>query len=195
MSLFVIGLAGRAGAGKSTVARRLVEEWGASRHPFAAPLKNMLLRFLEDQGLDHETARRMVDGDLKEAPSDHLGGRSPRAAMQSLGTEWGRGLAPSLWVDAWRRAIEDRPWPKAVDGRTVLIVADDVRFPNEVAAIRATGGVVIRIDRPGVGLTGRAGDHPSEAGDIGAPDMVLVNDGDLERLCIRVDAIASGVMD
>lgn len=77
----------------------------------------------------------------------------------------------------------------------VLIVADDVRFAEEAAAIRALGGLVVRIERPGAGLDGAAAAHPSEAGGVGPVDVVIVNDGDLPRLFDLVDAIAADVMD
>lgn len=195
MSLFVIGLTGPARSGKSTAAERMVQEWGAHRLPFAAPLKRMLRKFLEDQGIGLAMAHLMTDGDLKEEPSDLLGGATPRRAMQTLGTEWGRGLSESLWIDAWRRAVEDRAWKESVDGETVLIVADDVRFPNEVAAIRALGGIVVAVGRPGATLTGAESGHPTETTPLGAPDLVIINDGSLEWLTTQVDAIVSGVMD
>lgn len=195
MSFFVIGLTGRAGAGKSTAAEYLVADRRAARLPFAAPLKRMLRLFLEDQGVGLAMAHRMTDGDLKEASSDLLGGRTPRSAMQTLGTEWGRGLSSTLWINAWRRAVEDRKWKAEAFGETVLIVADDVRFPDEIEAIRALSGLVVRVDRPGPVLTGEAGAHTSEAGGLGDPDVTIHNDGSLDQLRAQVGAIAASVMD
>lgn len=186
MPLHVIGLTGRAGAGKSTVAAHLVATRGAIRLPFARPLKSMLLHLLEGQGVGFSVATRMIDGDLKEVPTPHLGGRTPRHAMQTLGTEWGRALAPTFWVDAWRAAVDRADLEAAADMADLVIVADDVRFPEEVAAVRALGGRIIRIERPGAGLGGAAAGHTSETTDLGAPDMEIVNDGDLDDLRWRV---------
>lgn len=193
MSLFPIGLTGAAGSGKSTAAVRLVDEWGGHRVPFAAPLKRMLRKFLEDQGTGLGAACRMTDGDLKEIPTEYLGGQTPRRAMQTLGTEWGRSLSATLWIDAWRRAVEGRALKEAVEGKTVLIIADDVRFANEVAAIRAMGGLIVRVLRPGAGLSGEAGAHMSEAGDLDDPDIAIHNDGSLDWLHTQIDAIAANV--
>jgi len=187
--MMIIGISGLAGAGKSTVARRLCAEWGARYHPFAAPLKRMLRQFLEDQGVCLVDASRMMNGDLKETPVDCLDGQTPRRAMQLLGTEWGRGLSMDLWVNAWRRAAEMARLEASADSTAALLVADDVRFPNEVAAIRAIGGIVVRVDRPGVGLAGGAGAHVSEMLDLGPPDQVIVNDGYLAKLHGRVDRL------
>ena len=158
----VLGLTGRAGAGKSTAAAHLVAHHGFVRRPFAALLKGMLRSLLLGQGVPAAAVERMIDGDGKELPTRHLGGQTPRRAMQLLGTEWGRGLAPDLWVDMWAASIAglDR------------VVADDVRFDNEAAAIRALGGTVVEIRRPG--LARLAGGHVSEAGV--AADTVVVND-------------------
>ena len=188
--MMIIGISGLAGAGKSTVARRLRFKWGARYHPFAGPLKRMLRQFLEDQGVGLAEACRMTSGDLKEVPVDCLGGQTPRRAMQLLGTEWGRSLSTDLWVNAWRRAAETACLEASADGEPALLVADDVRFPNEVRAIRALNGVVVHVDRPGVGLAGSAAAHVSEMGGLEPPDQVIVNDGDLARLHGRVDRLA-----
>lgn len=169
----LIALTGLAGSGKSTVAKRLVVRHGYRVEKFAGPLKDMLRGF----GL----TERHIEGDLKEVPCDILGGKTPRYAMQTLGLEWGRDIiSPSLWVDAWSR--------RAATG---LVVCDDCRFPNEAAAVRALGGIIVRVVRPG--LVGGS-EHASESGQNGIePDATLWNDetddGRLAQLHSRVDAL------
>ena len=119
-------------------------ERGFARRPFAAPLKSMLAVI----GLTDEE----LNGSRKKQPSDLLCGRTPRYAMRTLGTEWGRDLIhPDLWVTLWTASIADL--------RRFCLVADDVRFPNEVAAIHKLGGEVWRVNRPGCESDG----HESEA--------------------------------
>lgn len=170
----VIGFCGAAGAGKSTAAHWLTSRHGYRRERFAGPLKDMLRAF----GL---TAAE-VDGDRKETPLDVLCGRTPRQAMQFLGKEWGRDLlGPDVWVAAWSRRAD------AIGACGGTVVADDVRFLNEAQAIRARGGVVVRIRRDGAASASGAG-HASEA--MGFQwDFEIVNPGaDLRALYDVLDA-------
>lgn len=151
----LIGLCGPAGSGKSTAALHLVEHHGFTRVRFAGPLKAMMRAL----GCTEEE----VDGALKEAPCALLGGRTPRQAMQWLGTEWGRQMiAPDLWLRAWA----------AEANRYRLVVCDDVRFPNEEAAIRSRGGIIVRIECPWAASAGSG--HASEQQPIRA-DLVVRN--------------------
>ncbi|VFU07965.1 hypothetical protein [Methylocella tundrae] len=128
----LIGFAGRAGAGKTTAARYLCERYGFTRVRFAGPLKDMM------RALGLTDAE--VEGDRKEAPCDLLCGRTPRQAMQWLGTEWGRDLlGPDFWVEAWSRQAQG----VLVAGGRVAI--DDVRFLNEASKIWGFGGIVVKI--------------------------------------------------
>jgi hypothetical protein len=122
----IVGLSGLAGSGKSVVAEALVRELGFTRVKFADPLKNMIRRMLADMGHTAEDIERHLEGDLKEVPMPELG-VTPRHMMITLGTEWGRDLVhPDLDPPLGTRAPS---FP--------LVVADDVRFPNEVALIRS----------------------------------------------------------
>lgn len=175
MRVPVIGVAGPAGCGKSTFADILINRHGFVRIKMAGPLKAMLRAI----GLGD----REIEGDLKEAPCPLLCGKTPRHAMVTLGTEWGRDLiGPDFWTSAWAASAE-----RAISAGARGIVADDVRFANEVATIRSAGGAVVR-------LTGRAGvaarsGHSSEAGAFEV-DAELNNSGTLEDL----ERLADGVV-
>lgn len=165
----LIALTGYAGSGKSTVAEHLARAHGYRRIRFADPLKDMLKVGF---GLTDEH----VNGGLKETPLDVLGGRSPRQAMQTLGTEWGREtMHPELWVRAWRARV---------DASTAGVVVEDLRFLNEARMVRARGGEIWRIHRPGCS----AGGHISEQElDRITPRAVITNDGEIEELYPLID--------
>lgn len=173
----VIAFKGRGGSGKTTAAKHLIGK-GYGRTSFAAPMRAML----EAIGLFDEE----LSGRLKESPCKILSGRTPREALQLLGTEWGRGLSPDLWVNLWRtRAME-------ILARGYRVVVDDCRFENEAALVRSLGGFVIEIAlqtefpyanevpalyryagrREPVGLAGHASEMQSFD-----PDITVINDG------------------
>lgn len=153
----LIAFTGPAGCGKSTASDALVA-CGWQRVKFAGPLKDMMraLGFTEAH----------IEGHLKEQPSDLLLGRTPRHAMQTLGTEWGREcIGPDFWTGLAARRIA------AALNAGVSVVVDDCRFANEAEVIRGLGGKVVRIE----GRGGIGGSHASEAFAFD-PDMVVRND-------------------
>lgn len=165
-----IGIIGHIGAGKSTVAQILTVQHGFTRYKFAGKLKAMLAVL----GL----TERELEGDLKEAPCALLGGMTPRGAMRTLGTEWGRYLIDEdMWV---RFAMVE------LDRCTKMspVVFDDVRFPNEAHSIKDRGGVIWHVMRDNKGAT----KHASECGlHKIIPDEIIMNNGTLEELAEEVD--------
>jgi hypothetical protein len=158
----LVGIAGKAGSGKSTAAQVLIDA-GWTRVKMAGPFKDML----RAMGL----TERHIEGDLKEVPCDLLQGQTPRHAMITLGTEWGRDIiGPNLWIDLASRRIKD-----ALDAGCSVVV-DDIRFDNEADVIRNLGGCTVRIDR----ASGVAVDHKSEAG-VSA-DIEYKNNGSVSEL-------------
>lgn len=166
----IIGLTGVAGSGKSTAADYLQRKHGFYRIRFAAPLKEAMRSILGAAGLDNHIIERMIEGDLKEQPHDALLGKTPRYAMQTLGTEWGRNLIDeSFWVNLTCLYLTSLS-PDA------CAVIEDVRFENEAALIRKFGGKIIRME----GRGGIPGNHSSEAGII--PDMTCYNGGSMSEM-------------
>jgi hypothetical protein len=163
----VIGIAGRARAGKSTAAELLLRI-GAGRYlySFADPIRAMLKAGLD---IDLDSPYWQM---RKEDPLPDFGGHSPRSLMQLLGTEWGRELvAPDLWLTLASGALRR-------GGRGMIIA--DVRFDNEAAWVRAQGGVVLHIER-GKAPPVRA--HASEAGVQQLPgDLRIFNESSLDSL-------------
>lgn len=162
----IIGIAGRAGAGKNTVAEMIPN---SSVFGFADPLYEGLAAML---GVPEEMLRSRRN---KETPLVWLG-KSPRELMQTLGTEWGRGMvAQDIWLRLAKRRIETY-------GGT--IVFSDVRFDNEAEWIRNQGGEVWLVERD----QETHHTHSSEAGiSPHLIDRVIDNRGTLEQTRMLVE--------
>jgi hypothetical protein len=130
---------------------------------------------------------------------------TPRYALQTLGTEWGRNCYTNTWVDYAIRVASrlEAGWeysaPMGVCGQQLHkytgIAIPDVRFKNEVAAIKKAGGVVIRVDRPGYGgnMVGGIQNHASEKDQKEIPDSefleIIKNDKGLAEFCDEISRV------
>lgn len=136
----------------------------------------------------HETRPTAQPLRWPSRPTCHL---TPRYALQHLGTEWGRDCFPDVWAALGvRRALA-----YLAENPGGLAVISDVRFTNEARLIREAGGEVWRVVRPGAGLAGGAGAHPSEAEQLGPEfraliDEEVINTGTLELLAQEVRHLA-----
>jgi len=169
------------GCGKSAVAGLLCAQAGYGLMPFATPIKEMAIALLLQAGYSPTIARKAVWED-KEAPLTYLPGKpTARHLLRTLGTEWGRNCIHSeLWISVWESTARQAGYG----------IADDVRFPNEAAAVRRLGGELWAVTRPG--YADDSG-HASEAGlgDVEF-DRVIVNDGSLLDLARQVQGICAG---
>ncbi len=161
----LIGLTGKAGAGKTLVASILGYRVIGLADPLYAAISAMLDVEVED----------LQDRERKELPIPWLG-KSPRELLQTLGTDWGRDLIrPDLWTLLCRRRLEQM----AADGVEGVAVCD-VRFVNECRLIHELGGEVWQVRRPGAGTPHG---HRSENGvpdDL--VDRVIDNIGTIDDL-------------
>jgi len=140
IAMLILGICGPAASGKTTLAT-LLTSVGWQRTRFAAPIKAMIGTLLLTQGIDNNTVWRMLDGDLKENPTEFLNGRTPRHAMQTLGSEWRDLMDRNLWTEVWKRHLRGY-------GPEAKILVDDLRFLHEEKVIRELGGKIVRIVRP-----------------------------------------------
>jgi len=88
---------------------------------------------------------------------------SVRDFLQKLGTDALRmGLHDNVWVNALMADYQPLDFDSLTEAEIMPNwVITDTRFPNEAKAIKDKGGIIIRIDKPGVKPIN---DHPSEIG-------------------------------
>lgn len=130
----IVACSGAAGSGKSLVADYLRDRHGFRVVSFAGPLKaiaQQLWGFTDEQLYGPSEARSTPHATIRRPDGSPL---TARVALQVLGTDVARQLDTSVWVRAAMAGIRD--------DEDVCI--PDCRFGDELAAIRARGGYVIR---------------------------------------------------
>ena len=139
----IIGVCGLIGAGKDTIADYLVNIHEFRRDSFAATLKDACSAVF---GWDRDMleGRTRSSREWREQPDEWWSKRlgreiTPRLMLQLWGTEvCRRGFHDDIWI----ASLENKLRNSRDD-----VVISDCRFPNEIAAIRAQGGYVIRVTR------------------------------------------------
>lgn len=195
----LLGLMGLAGAGKDTVADTLVTLAPMDRRAFADALR---AEIAEAFGID---ARILYDRVLRAQPLHSLGIHrcsepafgayardlvgesrvSPRRIMRRWG-DWRRSQRPDYWLER----AESARVAAVFDGHRAQLWTD-VRYPNEAAWVRARGGMLWRIVRPGLEQD-RTHDSETAADDIEA-DAVIVNGSTIDQLRMRVVDMADAL--
>jgi hypothetical protein len=205
----IIGIVGFIGSGKDTVADYLVNFHRFKRESFANSLKDAVSQVF---GWDRELleGRTQESREWRETRDDWWTKRlkkdiTPRYVLQYWGTEV---IRKGFHDDMWVASLEHRLLNTKND-----IVITDCRFPNEIKAIRAAGGRVMRIKRgaeprwfdeavsmnkgPARNMTWALSKqkieklkvHASETAWVGQKfDVVLNNDGTIEELYQQIEA-------
>lgn len=194
----IIGLCGKAGAGKDAFADRLVEAHGFVKRGFASPLYEEVaqafgveVEWLKDRSrkeqpqtqlmLNHcllsapEFAYQMLA--VGVAPTMPL---SPRRVLQWWGTEYRRAQSLTYWVDQMRAFCDRHP----------DVVITDTRFENEAMWVHEQGGIVVQIHR--AGLIPVEGEHASAKGlPLNLINYTLHNNQTLARFELLADEFLS----
>lgn len=195
-TLTLIGLAGRAGAGKDTTADILCSAYGFARTNFAAPLRRELMdAFCIDE--------RVFSTDQKERRHNalalcrcretafvnrmlELGGinltapRSARELMRWWGTEYRRHQDDLYWIRKMAQWIET----VFAQGITSIVITD-VRFINEADFIRAAGGSIWKVRRTQADM--KSANHQSEAEiELIWSDKAIDNNGSITDLASEI---------
>lgn len=134
--MIIVGLTGKAGSGKDTIADRLVARHGFTRMSFAGPLKEVLAKVNPIIGFDLYRPQRLIhlDEALKTYGEDGVKKVYPeyRKYLQKLGTEGIRSIDDAFWIKAAAKVILEQP-------NDARLVFTDCRFPNEAKTIQEAG--------------------------------------------------------
>ena len=140
----IIGIAGFQGSVKDTIADYLQNIHQFRRESFAHTLKDAVSsvfgwdrELLEGRTRESREWREQVDPWWAERLN--MPDLTPRYVLQYWGTEVAR---KSFHDDIWIASLENKLRKTHDD-----IVISDCRFPNEIRAIKNTGGIVIRVVR------------------------------------------------
>lgn len=187
----IVGIGHVARTGKDTAALALCRDLQFVRKGFADQLKELAL--VADPLVT--SATRTVNTNIGHGHLawvvQGLGGWEPakdnypevRKFLQRLGDGGRTVFGEDFWIDQLMRSIQSEP----------RVVIPDVRYPNEAEAIKAAGGVVIRINRPGV----VGGGHVSETALAGWTgwDEEFTNGSDIQTLQSNVVAYVRNLIE
>jgi dephospho-CoA kinase len=173
----IIGISGKAGSGKDTVAQMLFEKIAGGKiiTHFADNLKNIISKLLRVSYQD------LMNPEFKKKTVDLFPQYTYRTLMQAIGTKF-REIDKDFWVKLMMETF------KYSDNYTIII--PDVRYKNEAEAIKNKGGVLIRINRD----IPEINDHSSETDlDNYKFDYIINNTGTLDDLETKVDTFLKSI--
>jgi hypothetical protein len=184
MTRHIVGICGKRRSGKDVVADHLCQHYGYTKYKIADKLKSMckLLFGFTDEELEI----------TKDEPCERWGDVTPRRVMQFMGTEVMQHQLQDLFPKVGRKF-----WIRSVinDFAHEHITISDLRFLHELEELKRLEQdtadvkvIVLKIQRNSTGTTSDADLHESETECSKIqPDVVIVNDGNLDDLLAKVD--------
>ena len=137
-----------------------------------------------------------MDKEFKNNNNAYIEKLTPRELLQIIGTECIRDkVHPNAWVNALfadykscslpdeTTFIDDEGFIRKNSSQWIIT---DMRFPNELEAVKRRGGITIRVNRPGLAES----NHESETSlDSAIFDYIINNDSSIEDLIHTVSLI------
>jgi len=212
----IVGISGKAGSGKDTIANHLVQRYGLTKIAFADPLKRFIqdLTFQDSESLwgdSNERNKLILTGNSGE-------GISNRDFLTTIGSAL-RGLHKDLLIDyliiqhqklfysnnsysqelGVSKTKENKNTTLPSPTNTRGFVIPDIRYLNELDAVKRMidahgSGFVIRVKKENYNLENtKASKHESETEQLTIPDSefdhVIYNYGSLEDFLSAVEVL------
>lgn len=182
----VIGLTGKKGTGKDTVANYLVTNYYAHKLSFVQVIRDGLAAMLRVDPIIFE-ARDMRERPIRELVPTLRIDKTPRQMMQLLASEWGRQMIQSdLWIAIAEHA--SRHDMESCD----FVVISDMRKDDEAEWVHKHNGWVVEIINPRVHSDDT---HDTERGvSRHLIDATLINDADIPTLLARTEELMADLV-
>jgi len=130
----IIGITGYAGVGKDTLADLMQTEQQFEKRSFAGKLKNI---YYDIAPQEHQDLINEINWDNAKRANPMI-----RLGLQGLGSVMRKHFGKDFWI----KAAMPKPFYTDLNN----YVFSDVRYPNEAEAIRAAGGLIIRLKRDNI---------------------------------------------
>lgn len=173
-----VGICGKAGSGKDTVAHYISDYLKCGIYHWADPIKEMLISYF---GLTYEDAYSQSG----KAAFNDFWGMTNREILQRFGTDACRnGFREDVWIKIMELKLKD-----FTDD---IVLLPDTRFDNEAKFIVDSGGFNILVVRDS--LDDVSDSHSSEAGvSDSLIKKVIYNNSDLVALLVTVQEFCKEV--
>lgn len=165
-----------------------------------------------DQGLKSQADVSRISDEIsvEDCRYEYL---TPRFALQTLGTEWGRACYQNVWIDYGiriaKKLVED-PYahydPKSglayggmFDKDRRGVVFSDLRFRNEFDAVKNAGGKMVRVIRPSladhrVGIQGHASEEEQKRISDDEFDFIVKNETTIPDYHVIIDVVMGQIL-
>jgi hypothetical protein len=183
-----IGLAGKSGSGKDLIADYIGDRYSYKKIAVADAIRKEVADFLDKAlgtwftAIPGFTAVVMAFHNMVWEKPTHP---AMRILLQWWGTEYRRSQDSNYWTKKLAERLNNNEW----------IVVSDVRTPDEMKEIRAAGGEVWFVIRPGVAPVGIPNHYTEIALEDAKFDRTIVNDGTIDDLKQMVEYEFSSTCD
>jgi hypothetical protein len=191
----VIGITGKAGSGKDSIADFLIAKFGFFKMSLADPIKKIVKEAFcfSDEEINDRRLRELARYDLPPTFSSENFGRywSIRKLLQFIGTDFFRNkINEDIWVEKLHdKILYQGDYPEIFNEKIHnLFVIPDFRFQNEIDYMKEIFSdkfKVLKVTRPGISDNVGIANHASENQEL-TFDIHIENDGTLEDLYKKV---------